>query len=163
MKKCGFMAIILGGLFSMLSCVSKKMPEGELISIEVTQSGTMAGYEYEGRVKQDPTGAFVLRAMKESYGPLFEKKLDAETMKKFRQIIEENNMYKYKESYRPKFEVLDGWSWMFTARFSDGSKIYSHGFNAGPRDNGLGKIRGLMDELIQDGIQIEFPEDEDDE
>ena len=29
MKKCGFMAIILGGLFSMLSCVSKKMPEGD--------------------------------------------------------------------------------------------------------------------------------------
>ena len=151
------------GLLGVLGCEVKRMPEGNLVRVELTRSGTMAGYEYEGRVKQDPTGAFVLRAMKESYGPLFEKKLDAETMKKFRQIIEENNMYKYKESYRPKFEVLDGWSWMFTARFSDGSKIYSHGFNAGPRDNGLGKIRGLMDELIQDGIQIEFPEDEDDE
>ena len=80
---------LVSGLFGVLSCALKKMPEGELLSLDYTRSGTMAGYVYEGHVERDSTGAFVLRAMKENYGPLFEKKLDSETMMKFRQIIEE--------------------------------------------------------------------------
>ena len=159
MKRFGFVALMIGSLFSLFSCVSKKMPEGDLVSVEFTRIGTMARPEFEGHVNKDSTGAFVLKAMKETCGPLFEKKLDAGPMKKFRQIIEEEKMYRYKEAYRPMMEVLDGWSWSFEARFSDGSKIYSHGFNAGPRDNGLSRIRGYMHELIQDGVQIEFLEE----
>ena len=146
---------LVGGLFGVLSCAMKKMPEGELVSVEYTRSGTMAGYVYEGHVERDLTGAFVLRAMKENYGPLFEKILDAEVMGKFRQIIEEEKMYKYKESYMPTLEVLDGWGWSFHATFSDGSVISSHGSNASPSDNGLDRIRNYMTELVQDGVQIE--------
>lgn len=146
---------LVGGLFGMLSCALKKMPEGELVSVDYTYSGTMAGYVYEGHVERDSTGAFVLRAMKENYGPLFEKELDVEAMRKFRQIIEEEEMYKYKESYMPMMEVLDGWGWSFHATFSDGSVILSHGSNASPGDNGLDRIRNYMAELIQDGVQIE--------
>ena len=146
---------LVGGLFGVLSCAMKKMPEGELVSVEYTRSGTMAGYVYEGHVERDSTGAFVLRAMKENYGPLFEKILDAEVMGKFRQIIEEEKMYKYKESYMPTLEVLDGWGWSFHATFSDGSVISSHGSNASPSDNGLDRIRNYMAELVQDGVQIE--------
>ena len=146
---------LVGGLFGVLSCALKKMPEGELVSVEYTRSGTMAGYVYEGQVERDSTGAFVLRAMKENYGPLFEKILDAEVMGKFRQIIEEEKMYKYKESYMPTLEVLDGWGWSFHATFSDGSVISSHGSNASPSDNGLDRIRNYMAELVQDGVQIE--------
>ena len=146
---------LVGGLFGVLSCAMKKMPEGELVSVEYTRSGTMAGYVYEGHVELDSTGAFVLRAMKENYGPLFEKILDAEVMGKFRQIIEEEKMYKYKESYMPTLEVLDGWGWSFHATFSDGSVISSHGSNASPSDNGLDRIRNYMAELVQDGVQIE--------
>ena len=98
--------------------------------------------------------------MKETYGPLFEKKVDTEVMKRFRQIIEEEKMYKYKESYLPSFEVLDGWGWSFRARFSDGSSIYSHGSNASPGDNGLSRIRGYMQELVQGGVQVEFLDEE---
>jgi len=158
MRRSGLFFCFVSGLFSLLSCALKKMPEGELVRLELTHSGTMAGYRYEGRVMQDSTGTFVLRAMKENYGPLFEKKIDAEAMKQFRQIIEEEKMYKYKEAYRPKFEVLDGSSWSFKAVFSDGSDISSHGYNAGPKGNGLERIVAFMDELIQDGILIENPE-----
>lgn len=160
MRKKGLLACLIGGMLGLFGCAMKKMPESELISVELTHSGTMAGYEYEGRVQQDSTGAFVLRAMKENYGPLFEKKLNAEAMKRFRQIIEEEKMYQYKDSYRPKMQVMDGWGWSFSARFADGSSISSHGSNASPKGNGLGRIRGYMDELIQDGLQIEFPEEE---
>ena len=151
----GLLMCLVGGLFGVLSCAMKKMPEGELVSVEYTRSGTMAGYVYEGHVERDSTGAFVLRAMKENYGPLFEKKLDAEVMGRFRQIIEEEKMYKYKESYMPTLEVLDGWGWSFHATFSDGSVISSHGSNASPSDNGLDRIRNYMAELVQDGVQIE--------
>lgn len=151
---------MVGGLFGVLGCALKKMPEGDLVSVEYSRHGTMARAEFEGRVEQDSTGAYVLTAMKETYGPLFEKKVDAEVMKRFRQIIVEEKMYKYKETYRPPFEVLDGWGWSFRARFSDGSSIYSHGSNASPSDNGLSRIRDYMSELVQDGVQIEFLDEE---
>ena len=130
----GLLFCLVGGLFSVLGCAMKKMPEGELVR--------------EGCVEQDSTGAFVLRAMKETYGPLFEKRLDAETMNRFRQIIEEEKMYKYKERYTPMMQVLDGWGWSFSAKFSDGSVISSHGENAGPRGDGLKRIRSYMQELV---------------
>ncbi len=151
MKSGGFLFCMVIGLLGVLGCEVKRMPEGNLVCVELTRSGTMAGYQYEGRVRQDSTGAFVLRAMKENYGPLFEKKLDGEVMKRFRQIIEEEKMYKYKERYLPMIKVLDGWSWTFEASFDDGSKIQSHGSNARPKDEGLERIRELMDELIQNG------------
>lgn len=69
-------------------------------------------------------------------------------------------MYKYKERYLPMVEVLDGWSWSFEAKFDDGSKIYSHGSNARPKDNGLERIRELMDELIQEGASPVSEEEE---
>lgn len=156
----GLFFCLVGGLFGVLGCALKKMPEGELVSVEYSHHGTMARAEFEGRVEQDSTGAFVLTAMKETYGPLFEKKVDTEVMKHFRQIIEDEVMYKYKETYRPSLEVLDGWSWFFRARFSDGSSIYSHGSNAGPRGNGLDRICDYMQELVQDGVQVEFLDEE---
>jgi len=154
MKRSGLFICIISGLLGALGCAPKKMPEGDLLSVEYTRSGTMAGYEYEGRLKQDSTGGFVLHAMRETYGPLYEKKLDDVVVRKFRQIIEEEKMYKYKEVYRPTMEVLDGWGWSFHATFSDGSVISSHGSNASPRDNGLHRIRGLMQELAEDGEEL---------
>ena len=144
----------------MQGCALKKMPEGELVSVEYSRRGTMARAEFEGSVERDSSGAFVLTAMKDHYGPLFEKKVDAEVMRHFRQIIEEEKMYKYKESYTPLMRVLDGWRWSFSAKFSDGSVISSHGENAGPRDDGLKRIRSYMQELIQDGVQVELLEEE---
>ena len=64
-------------------------------------------------------------------------------------------MYTYKDSYRPMVRVLDGWSWSFSASFSDGSSISSHGSNSGPSDDGLQQIRELMQKLVKDGIQVE--------
>ena len=160
MKVRSLFLCLFGGLLGLVGCTVKRMPEGSLVRVELTRSGTMAGYEWYGCAETDSTGIFVLRAMKESYGPLFQKQLSHETMNQFRQIIEDEKMFKYKESYRPKMEVLDGWGWSFRAKFSDGSSISSHGSNASPKGDGLARIQGLMAELIQDGIQVEFPEEE---
>jgi len=137
------------------------MPESQLIGIEYTRSGTMAGYAFEGRVKADSTGAFVLRSMKEDYGPLFEKTIGQVEMDHFRQIIQEEEMYKYKESYNPKFEVLDGWSWGLWITFADGTRFSSHGNNASPKGNGLRRIKEYMLELVEDGEMLkDLPEEE---
>ena len=162
MRGCkGLLVCVFSGLFGLLGCAQKKMPEGDLLRVEFSRHGTMAGAEFFGRMEKDSTGVFVVRAMREAYGPMYEKKIDAAVIQKFRQIIEEEKMYKYKESYRPMMEVLDGWSWSFEAKFSDGTKIYSHGSNASPRGDGLERIRGLMTELAMEGEQIEMSEDED--
>ena len=155
MKRNCLLFCLLGSLFGLICCSVKKMPEGELLSVEFARSGMRAGYEYEGRVEKDSTGVITLTAMKEPYGPLFEKRLSSNDLQKFRQIIEANKMYKYKDSYRPMVRVLDGWSWSFTAVFSDGTSISSHGSNAGPSGDGLQEIRELMQELIKDGVEID--------
>lgn len=152
MKK-GVFACLVGSLLSLVGCAPKKqMPAGELIKLSYTRNEMTADYRYEGRVQQDSTGVFVLSAMKEEYGPLFEKRINAEVMKKFRRIIEEERMYAYKESYEPLTNVSDGSMWHFDAVFSDGSIISSHGNNASPDGNGLSRIKAFMMELAEDGV-----------
>ena len=158
-KQKGLMTFAFSGLLALIGCSTKSMPDSELIGLRYVSSGTMARPEFEGSVKMDSTGVFVLKAMKENYGPMFEKQITTEDMKHFRQIIEDEKMYKYKESYRPRMQVMDGWGWTFWAKFADGSVIESHGSNARPDGNGLGKVHGYMERLIQDGKQIEFPEE----
>lgn len=158
MKK--IMICMIAGLMSMTGCGAHE-PEGELVSIEYTESGTMAGYIYEGRVKQNPDGTFVLMAMKENYGPLFQKQISKEAVDTFKQIIIEEKMYKYKEHYRPKMQVLDGYGWHFAAKFSDGTRLYSSGSNARPGGNGLGRIQGYLQRLIADADSIVEESEED--
>ena len=158
MKKCMF--YMIAGILSLIGCGTPE-PTGELLSVDYTHSGTMAGYIYEGRVKQDSNGNFVLTAMKENYGPLFQKQISKEAVDSFKQIIIEEKMYKYKEHYRPSMEVLDGEGWHFAAKFSDGTRIYSSGSNAWPRGNGLGRIQGYLLKLIADADTIVEESEED--
>lgn len=156
-----FFACVWGSLLTMVGCAPKKMmPDGDLIGISYIQNAMMATNEYEGHVEQDSMGTFVLSAMKENYGPLFEKRIDAVAMKKFRQIIEEEHMYAYKESYQPRVQVYDGTMWHFSAVFSDGTSISSNGTNASPNGNGLARITELMMQLVEDGVQKADPPQE---
>ena len=56
MKK--FLFCMIGTMMSLLCC-GTKAPEGQLVLLEYTKSGTMAGYEYFGRVEKQPNGTFV--------------------------------------------------------------------------------------------------------
>ena len=159
MKK--YMVCMIAAVMGLTGC-GAQVPEGDLLSVEYTESGTMAGYIYEGRMKQNPDGTFMLKAMKENYGPLYQKQISKEAADTIRQIIIEEKMYKYKEHYRPRMEVLDGYGWHFAAKFSDGTSIYSTGSNARPGGNGLGRINGYMRQLIEDANSIVENSEEDD-
>ena len=52
MKKLIF--CMIAGIMSLIGCGTPE-PTGELLSVDYTHSGTMAGYIYEGRVKQIPS------------------------------------------------------------------------------------------------------------
>ena len=135
MKKLVF--CMIAGIMSLIGCGTPE-PTGELLSVDYTHSGTMAGYIYEGRVKQDSNGNYVLTAMKENYGPLFQKQISKEAVDSFKQIIIEEKMYKYKEHYTPRM-------------------------NAWPRGNGLGRIQGYLLKLIADADTIVEESEEDKE
>lgn len=156
MMKWNLKSALLGSMLCWLSCSpAKKMPEGDLISIEYTTNACMAENEYEGSAERDSAGCFIVRSKKENYGPMYEKRIDASQMKHFRDIIEEEKMYLYKDSYKPSMEVMDGWGWHFHAKFSDGSNIWSGGSNASPDGNGLARVRAYMEELVKDGVLAE--------
>ena len=158
MRRKGLFFCLIGGLLSAVSCSVKKMPEGDLLRVEFSRHAARAGAEYEGLVERDSTGAYILKAMQTPYGPLFQKQLDATEVQQFRQIIQEEKMYQYKDIYTPMMRVLDGYSWSFYAKFSDGSSISTHGENARPKGEGLARIRNLMTALAKEGIQIEESE-----
>ena len=157
MKKC--LVLMIGALLSLLSC-SMKGPEGDLVSLEFVSNGTRFGTEFEGHVVAGSNGTFTLTAMKMNYGPLFRKKIGKEEMATFKKIILDEKMYKYKEHYRPLFQVKDGHSWRFSAKFSDGSTIHSTGENSKPGGNGLSKIQGYLYDLIADAtIEVDNEDD----
>ena len=150
---------MIGALLSLLSC-SMKGPEGDLVSLEFVSNGTRFGTEFEGHVVAGSNGTFTLTAMKMNYGPLFRKKIGKEEMATFKKIILDEKMYKYKEHYRPLFQVKDGHSWRFSAKFSDGSTIHSTGENSKPGGNGLSKIQGYLYDLIADAtIEVDNEDD----
>jgi len=151
---------MMGGLISMLSC-GTKAPEGELLSVEYVRNEMSSVPNYEGHAERATDGTFLLKAMKEGHGSLFQKQLSKEEMSQLRQIILEEKMYNYKEHYRPPFRVLDGYQWYFNARFSDGSSIYSSGSNAKPRGEGLQRIRDCMMRLIADADSVVEAHDDD--
>lgn len=158
MSKKSMLGACLGGMLGLLtSCGAKaQMPDSELMSVSYTRSGTMAGYEYEGRIETTDSG-IILTAMRENYGPLYQLTIDKEILAKFRTIIEEEKMYEYKSHYEPPVRVYDGYMWSFYATFSDGKSIDSGGSNAGPGGNGIARIRALFTELANDpkAVQLE--------
>lgn len=158
MRRRGLLVCLVSSLFGVLGCSVKKMPEGELLRVKYSRHAARAGAEYEGLVERDSTGAYILKAMQTPYGPLFQKQLDATEVQQFCQIIQKEKMYQYKDIYTPMMRVLDGYSWSFYAKFSDGSSISTHGENARPKGEGLARIRNLMTELAKEGIQIEKSE-----
>lgn len=151
---------LLTTVLSFFGCSAcAQMPQGALLKLNYTKSGSMAGFEYFVQVAQTDSDVIVLRAMKESYGQLYEKKLTPAELQGFVQIIQEEKMYAYAESYKPMLEVLDGYMWTFDARFAD-KTISSHGSNARPSGNGLERIRDYSVQLVKDGTPLEgWPED----
>lgn len=71
-----------------------------------------------------------------------------EVMKQIDAIYRDHKIYNYKKEYSPKFEILDGDMWGYSAHFGEES-FSSHGNNAGPSDNGLREINNIIMDLLR--------------
>lgn len=152
MRTKAIMTGFLGSIFGLFTACGQNatMPEGKLLSLEYTESGTMAGYTFEGSVVTMKDGTVRLRVSYERYGPLVKKTVDAKVLDDLKQIMKEEKMYAYKSSYQPILEVLDGWGWSFHASFENHQYISSGGSNARPPGNGLSRIESYLTSLIGD-------------
>ncbi len=146
----GVIGSMMGAMFGGCSAF-QTMPEGKLLKLEYRRSTMRSERQYEVKLTTEANGDVMLRAKKEPYGPLLQKKLTAEEVDGFVRIITEEKMYKYKEMYKPIFRVLDGYMWHFSAVFEQG-KIYSSGDNATPSGEGLEKICEYAASLVCDSI-----------
>ena len=159
MTKKTLLCACVGGLMGLMaSCGAKaQMPEGKLLRLEYRRSGSMAGFEYFGRVTTMKDSTIVLYAMRQEMGPLYRVNVDARAMDRLCEIIKEEKMYKYKQHYDPPVQVLDGYTWLFSAEFAGNQSIYSGGSNALPGGDGLERIRDLFKELVKSDAAEEIP------
>lgn len=78
-----------------------------------------------------------------------------EVMKQIEAVYREHKIFNYKEKYTPKFEILDGDMWGYSAYF--GKEYYSsHGSNAGPSDRGLDEINDIIINLLRKKCAQEY-------
>lgn len=72
--------------------------------------------------------------------------VSANVLREIAAIIIDHKMYSYKESYKPPYEVMDGYGWNLCADYAgDVPSITSGGHNAQPGDDGI----TLINELLQ--------------
>lgn len=134
-------------------------PTDTLLTLDYTVTGTMAGYDYEAHVKTDSAGTVWLRGVRESHGPLWERRLGADELQQLQQIVIDEKMYAYKEHYSPSTQVLDGQMWSFHASYKGGQLLSSGGTNAWPPGNGLRRIEEYVNQLVADSSAVEIEYD----
>lgn len=139
---------ILGSLFGQNP--TAQIPESEIVCIEYTEIGTMAGYQYYGKIERLKDGTVQVEAMQRSYDEIIKKKVKLQVLADVRNIVVEHKIYAYKKSYEPAFEVLDGEGWHLEIKYADGQRFFSGGTNAWPPGKGLAVLRGFMVDLVTD-------------
>lgn len=80
---------------------------------------------------------------------------DRSLIVELKKIYEAGRVNSWKDSYEPKYEVLDGYSWNLDVRFDNGLEKYSHGNNARPDSDALRQFSTLIWNLkyiIKDGL-----------
>lgn len=149
-------------LLSILSifpcCADKNVPKLPLTTIRYTYGSQMIAYpEYSVTfmTRKDSVFAVVFNIDEIQYSLYHITQPDV--MKKMKDIIIKEKMYKYKDSYSNPY-VLDGDGWSFYAGFKDDiddrhqhyESIYSGGSNKWPKGDGLKLIREAMNKALTD-------------
>lgn len=147
--------LLLSTLLALLGCTSapkQNLQDEDLVCYEYAEHGTMAQPNHDIRVaiSHDSTGCIVRLFDNPNY---LYYKTDVQLLQQINQLIQSHQIYQYKEHYRCPFEVLDGTSWNFTARFKNGQNLSSHGHEAWPDDDGL----QLINQKIQNHVKEQKP------
>ena len=73
--------------------------------------------------------------------------ISADAIARMNRIIKEHRMFAYDGDYPNPPDVLDGYMWNLSIEFTSGEKVYSHGSNNGPDDNGILLLKKLFDSV----------------
>lgn len=137
--------ICIMSIFSLLSCADRRrtMPEGRLTEYSYIVQGMMSRPLVSLNIKESPEGC-ILTCSTERDTCEHTVKVGREVLENVRSLISEHKMYKYKEAYKSRFQILDGETWSFYAHFSDGPVLRSGGSNAWPANAGLFAIEDYL-------------------
>ncbi|MBP5134855.1 MAG: hypothetical protein ILP24_03735 [Paludibacteraceae bacterium] len=137
MKKNCF-GLLLSCLFG---CHSAQMPDSQMVSYEYGYYNCTALPVLELEMHLNGSKVYV-NLVQGSDTVRFEA--DKSLIDEVQRVFAEQKMYKYKPSYSPRFEVLDGYSWRYSAKFADGASFASGGSNAWPSGDALRQIAALV-------------------
>lgn len=152
-----FNILLVIGLLSLLglSCktsghgddyVKRDAPTGKLTEFSYVHSGTMAQPFKEYRLKQLESGKvqFFAHNLGEYHDTLM---VSREVLDTVANMIIRNEIYLYKDQYKPSMEILDGEGWYYIALYDDDVSLYSGGTNAWPRNFALPVIANYLDSI----------------
>lgn len=131
-----FVLLSAASVFSFLSCAANDEHEkprraDELFSFSYSRQGTEA-YGRSYSVTRDGESALVEIRL---YEDVYRFTADVAIFAELQSVIDSRKMYRYKASYKPVFQVLDGDSWGLDVSYADASLSFSsHGSNAWPKD-----------------------------
>ncbi|MBP5498518.1 MAG: hypothetical protein J6X81_04020 [Muribaculaceae bacterium] len=144
----------------------KDAPMGRLKAFSYTENASMAQPErwFDIKLNDDSaTATLIVRGVRDIIIPEDRKddydfqyqlsetgdsvQVPASVLDSVAQVIISHKMYKYKEHYRPRFEVFDGTSWSLNASYDN----YEDGFSSGgymewPSDDGIDIVAGILKE-----------------
>lgn len=128
-------ALIIIFLMSLFSCQKSAAQTGPVTYLQYRLSEMRNRTEYIFERTEDGT-CYLTRIL--GYRDEEGKKVQVPeaTAEELWQIIQEEKMTKYKESYTPTFDIRDGYMWLLDVRFKEG-KLYTGGDNVMP-DGGKG-------------------------
>lgn len=125
-------------------------PDGASTSYEFTYSGTMMYPITFYEVKRDSTGAVRIAYIEHNGTDVIVIPGPEDIFEHINQAVAQHKLYKLKNSYWPRMEVLDGYGWHARIRFQHNS-IYSGGSNAWPPAKiyaGINAINNYIQSLI---------------
>lgn len=150
-----YLTLMISLLLSIFSCADTKKVSADSSRKAPVNSMTSYSYNYNSSpaYNQNEYSARLLEDGRCQIGFAHNELGDTiivggEVMKQIEAIYREHKIYNYKKEYSPKYEVLDGDGWGYSARFGE-EGFSSHGNNAGPSDKGLREINNIIMGLLR--------------
>ena len=149
--------IALSFLGAMFSCAQpwdnkyvKNVPGETIKEYVYSYSGTMRWYITWYRIDKGEDGKLRLLYSKDCSPDITIYKCPEDALKKIDGFVRQYKLWNLKNSYTPKFEILDGYMWHTSIRYEDAS-ISTGGSNAWPPKNlsaGLAQIESYVQSII---------------
>ena len=120
----------------------RQMPDSKILSVEYIKQGTRAYPDKVRSFSLQPDGQY--KAYMADNGEEADSIMcGAEVADKIFECLKKGKIQNYKERYKPKMRIHDGYTWSIKVKFEKGESITSGGYMAYPRD--FSAVKGFID------------------